>query len=276
MTETLNTTGSKPGRKAIYIVGGLIVLALLAAFALVAYNVVAAPAIAKATAAKCHEAYSAPAAREACTSGDTTKAVAAQKAFKAQQKRAAVAAACSAKYTSTLAIVDCKNGDTTAADSEQKTADAAAAAAAKKATQGQSFDNPMPAGTHVRMQSTNRLDGTKVTYVEWVTGFDGDWRGYDEFEAPDAGMKYVAFVVNLQATDAGVDAGSAAYDASFTDQNGSVYSRDTVTYQATPQMPQITLGAGQSASGVVAFKVPASVTGGVATFGDGTVFAALR
>jgi hypothetical protein len=107
MTETLNTTAPKRGRKAVYIVGGLIVLALLAAFALVAYNVVAAPAIAKATAAKCHEAYSAPAAREACTSGDTTKAAAAQKVFKAQQKRAAVAAACSAKYTSTLAIVVC-------------------------------------------------------------------------------------------------------------------------------------------------------------------------
>ena len=276
MTETLNTTGRKRGRNAVYIVGALIVLALLAAFALVAYNVVAAPAIAKATATKCHHAYSAPAARDACTSGDTAKAVAAQKAYAADKKRAAIAAACSAKYTSTLAVVDCKNGDTTTADSEQKTADAAAAAAAKKATQGQSFDNPMLAGTHVPMQSTNRLDGTKVTYVEWVTGFDGDWRGYDEFEAPDAGMKYVAFVVNLQATDAGVDAGSAAYDASFTDQNGSVYSRDTVTYQATPQMPQVTLGAGQSASGVVVFKVPASVTGGVATFGDGTVFEALQ
>jgi hypothetical protein len=89
-------------------------------------------------------------------------------------------------------------------------------------------------------------------------------------------MTYVAFVVNVQATDAGVDAGSAAYDASFTDQNGSVYSRDTVTYQATPQMPQATLGAGQQASGVVVFQVPASVTGGVATFGRGTVFEALQ
>lgn len=41
-------------------------------------------------------------------------------------------------------------------------------------------------------------------------------------------------------------------------------------------MPQVTLGAGQQASGIVVFEVPASVTGGVATFGDGTVFEALQ
>ena len=41
-------------------------------------------------------------------------------------------------------------------------------------------------------------------------------------------------------------------------------------------MPQVTLGAGQQASGIVVFEVSASVSGGVATFGDGTVFEALQ
>jgi hypothetical protein len=125
------------------------------------------------------------------------------------------------------------------------------------------------------MQSTNRLDGTQITYTEWVSGFDGDWRGYNQFEAPDAGMKYVAYTVSVQASDAGVDAGTVRYDASFTDQNGNVYSQATVTYSAKPSMPDVTLGAGQQASGVVVFEVPVAVSGGVATFGDGSVFAAL-
>jgi hypothetical protein len=140
---------------------------------------------------------------------------------------------------------------------------------------GQSYDNPYPAGTKATMQTTNRLDGTTADYTEWVTGFDGNWTGYDEFDAPAAGKKYVAFVVNVQATDAGVDAGTVAYDASFTDSSGNVYSHATAMYDASNQMPEVTLGAGQQASGIVVFEVPASVAGGVATFGDGTVFEAL-
>lgn len=259
-----------------YIVSGAIVLAILATITTVVFNATVAPAIAKATAAKCHAAYTAPQAQAKCRSGETANAVSAEKAYAASQKQKAIADACAARYSSVLAVVDCTNGDAAAADTDQKKADEVTAAAARKATQGQSFDNPFPAGTQVPMQSTNRLDGTEASYTEWISGFDTNWIGYDEYDAPSAGMKYVAFVVHVQATDAGVDAGTTGYDASFTDQNGSVYSQDSVTYQASPQMPQVTLGAGQQASGIVVFKVPKSVTGGVATFGDGSVFAALK
>jgi len=270
------TAWPKPARITSYIASGVIVLAIVAMAVSVVFNVAVAPQLAKAAAAKCHATYTAPQARADCRSGDAVKAVSAEKEYKAAKKLHAIAEACQFKYLSGLAQTECRNGDTAAADATQKTADELAAAAAKKATQGQSADNPVPVGTHVPMQSTNRLDGTKVTYTEWVTGYDANWTGYDQYSAPGPGMKYVAFVVNVQATDAGVDAGTTAYDASFTDQSGSVYSRDSITYQATPEMPSVTLGAGQQASGVIVFKVPTSVTGGVATFGNGTVFAALQ
>lgn len=259
-----------------YVVVGLIALALMVASATVGYATLYGPPIAKARAAACQKEYTSGNARSECRQGDTKAAASAEKSYQAEQKREAVIAKCAAAYSDTAAQLDCANGDTALADTAQKQADEAAAAAEKKATEGATADNPYPAGTQVPMQSTNRLDGTQVSYTEWVTGFNADWRGYDEFGAPDAGMKYVAYVVHVKADDAGVDAGTVAYDASFTDAGGNVYERATVTYQAKPQMPSVTLGSGQQAQGVVVFEVPVSVKTGVATFGDGTVFAAVR
>lgn len=257
------------------IAAGVLALALVATAVTVVYGVAIAPAIAKATAARCHAAYVSATARSACRAGDVKEAASAERSYKSDQKQQAVIQNCEARYTATAAQLDCENGDTAGADTAQQLSDALAAAAAKKASEGTTADSPYPAGTQVPMQSTNRLDGTAVSYTEWVTDFSADWRGYDEYEAPDAGMKYVAYLVHVQATDAGVDAGTVAYDASFTDPSGNVYSHAPVSYSAKPEMPDVTLGAGQQANGIVVFAVPTSVTSGVATFGSGSVFAAL-
>lgn len=255
---------------------GIVVAAVMATVGVVTYQNVIAPPIARATAERCHKAFAATNAREDCRAGDIRKAKAEEKTYLAAQKRQAIASKCETLYTARVAVTQCEDGDTASADAAQKAADDADAAAQKKATEGQSFDNPYPAGTQASMESTNRLDGTTTTYTEWITDFNPHWTGYDSFEAPDAGMKYVAFIVHVQATTAGVDAGTVGYDASFTDSNGNVYSHATAQYGASGQMPQVTLGAGQQASGIVVFEVSASVSGGVATFGDGTVFEALQ
>jgi len=255
---------------------GIVALAIMTGVGVATYQTVVAPPIAKITAEKCHKAFTSGAAREDCRMGDLRTAKSDESTYKTRQKKQAIADKCESEYSSSIAVIQCEDGDTDSADASQKSADDAAAAAQRKATEGQSFDNPYPAGTQAPMQSTNRLDGTKTNYTEWITGFDGNWTGYDDYEAPAAGNKYVAFIVNVQATDAGVDAGTVAYDASFTDSNGNVYAHATAQYGAPNQMPQVTLGAGQQASGIVVFEVPASVTGGVATFGDGTVFEALQ
>lgn len=275
MKNTL-TAWPKPLRITSYIVAGVIALALVAASATLGYTMFLAPPIAKAQAAACKHAYTSTMAQSECRTGHKTAAVSAEKSYTAEQKRQALVAQCAATYSDASAQTNCQNGDTAAADNAQQLADAAAAAAERKATEGATADNPYPVGTQVPMQSTNRLDGTAVSYTEWITGFTADWRGYDEFEAPDAGKKYVAFLVHVKADDAGVDAGTVAYDASFTDANGNVYDQATVTYEAKPQMPSVTLGAGQSASGIVVFEVPVSVKAGVATFGDGSVFVGVR
>ncbi|MHA7987828.1 hypothetical protein ACX9R5_18700 [Rathayibacter sp. CAU 1779] len=281
--NTIGTTTSRSFRdrpRAVriltFVVAGVLALGIAAASAWVGYSAFIAPPLAKAQHARCVHEYNSKDAQLACATGDIRTAKKAESDYKAELRKKALIAQCADEYDDTAAQIDCVNGDTTQADADQKSADAAAAAAAKKATEGQTFDNPYPAGTQASMQSTNRLDGSESTYLEWITDFNANWTGYDSYEAPDTGMKYVAFVVHVQATSAGVDAGGTAYDASFTDANGSVYSHATAQYGATGQMPQVTLGNAQQASGIVVFEVPASVTGGVATFGDGTVFEALQ
>ncbi|GAB3796075.1 hypothetical protein GCM10028798_05700 [Humibacter antri] len=283
-SDTAATTPRKRGfrtwpawQRIVSIVGaGIVVVAIMATLGVVAYQNVIEPPIARATAEQCHKAFTSNTAREDCRAGDIRKARSDEKTYKATQQQQAIADKCEGLYTSRIAVTQCESGDTDSADATQKAADDAAAAAQKKATEGQSFSNPYPVGTQASMQSTNRLDGTTSTYAEWITDFNPNWTGYDSFEAPDTGMKYVSFVVHVQATTAGVDAGTVAFDASFTDSNGSVYSHSTAQYGAGGEMPQVTLGAGQQASGIVVFEVPTSVAGGVATFGDGTVFEALQ
>ena len=266
----------KPTRILSLVAVVIVALGVMTGVGVASYSILIAPPLAKAAAAKCADEYSGSAARTACRAGDDRRATAAQKAFEAQQRKAALVKQCSDAYDDSTAQLDCEQGETTKADADQKAADAAAAAAQKLATEGQSYDNPYPAGTKASMENTNRLDGQVTDFTEWITSFNADWRGYDEFSAPDAGKKYIAFVVHVQATDAGIDAGTIAYDASFTDSKGNVYDQADVEYEVSGRMPQVTLGAGQQASGVVIFEVPVSVTSGVATFGDGTVFEALR
>ncbi|GAA4189214.1 hypothetical protein GCM10022288_16650 [Gryllotalpicola kribbensis] len=179
---------------------------------------------------------------------------------------------CSVKYADAIALDKCIAGDDAAAQTAQTAADAAAK---KAATIGQSFDNPNPAGTHSQMQSTNRLDGSQTTYEEWFDGYTDNWGGYDEFEAPKAGDKYIAATVHVKANDAGVDASTVAYDADLTGPDGTAYDQADV-YGYAGAMPDVTLGAGQQAAGVVVFEVPAAFTGGRVSFGDGSVFTALR
>lgn len=257
-------------------VAGVLALTLVGASALVGYSTLLAPPLAKAQQARCHQQFESDGARDACVRGDIRSAKKAEAAHDAEVEHQALVDKCGAQYDDLIAQTDCVNGDTTQADADQKAADEAAAAAAKAASIGQTYDNPYRAGQQASMQSTNRLDGTTAQYLEWISGFNPNWTGYDEFEAPDAGKKYVSFVVHVQATTAGVDAGTVVYDASFTDAAGNVYDHADAEFQAKPQMPNVTLGAGQQASGVVVFEVPASVTNGVATFGGGTVFEAVR
>jgi len=259
-----------------YVVAGVVAIALVGGSAALSYATFLAPPLHRATVARCHHDFAAKNARETCVGGDVAKAKSLEHTYLAEQRKQEKIERCQDDYSDASAAILCEVDKTAQADAAQKKADAAAAAAEKKATEGQSYDNPYPAGTKASMQSTNRLDGSVVTYTEWITGYDANWTGYDSYEAPDTGMKYIAFIVNVQATDAGVDAGTLAYDASFTDPNGTVYSHAGAQYGASNQMPQVTLGAGQQASGIVVFEVPISVTGGVATFGDGSVFEALQ
>ncbi|QDZ16285.1 DUF4352 domain-containing protein [Humibacter ginsenosidimutans] len=266
----------RPLRILSLVAAGVLALAIIGASAFAGYTAFLAPPLAKAQQEQCDHSFSSDAGRAACVAGHPDKAKAADRTAAQLAKQHALVKRCQSQYDDLTAQTDCANGDTASADADQAAADKAAADAEKAATAGQSYDNPVAVGTHVSMQNTNRLDGSVVTYSEWISGFNADWRGYDEFEAPDAGMKYVAFVVHVQATDAGVDAGAIAYDASFTDATGNVYDHADAEFEAKPQMPQVTLGAGQQTSGVVVFQVPASVSTGVATFGDGTVFEAVR
>lgn len=191
---------------------------------------------------------------------------------KALADRVQAKADCTVKYSDATALDECIAGDDTAAQAAQTAADAAAK---KAATMGQSFDNPNPVGTHSQMQSTNRLDGSQATYEEWFDGYVDNWRGYNEFEAPKAGDKYVAVSVHVKANDAGVDASTVAYDLNLTGADGTAYDQADV-YDYTGAMPDVTLGAGQQATGVVVFEVPAGFTGPRASFGHGTVFTALQ
>ncbi|WP_022881851.1 TM2 domain-containing protein [Gryllotalpicola ginsengisoli] len=231
----------------------------------------AKPAASHSAAPDCSQYLDATAQQE-CAAGDTAAADTAQDAANAK-------ASCQSEYSDSAAEEKCEAGDTAAADSAQAEADkaeqAAAEAAEKALTVGTTYDNPNPAGTHSTMQSTNRLDGTEVDYEEWFDGYSDDWRGYDEFEAPSANMKYISFTVHVKGTDAGLDASTAAYDANFTDTSGTIYEQADV-YGYDGEMPDVTLGAGQQTQGVVVFEVPNTVHGGVATFGDGSVFTALQ
>jgi hypothetical protein len=135
---------------------------------------------------------------------------------------------------------------------------------------GSSAANPAPAGTKFSMTNTNRLDGSTADYDEWVDSYNDNFTSSNEYEQPDANMKYVVVTVHVSATTAGVDAGSAAYDLALSDPSGSVY--DSEYLSGVEQMPSATLGAGQSATGQVAFQVPNDFHGGVLSFGDGSVF----
>jgi hypothetical protein len=182
---------------------------------------------------------------------------------------------CTLKFTNATALDKCIAGDNAGATAAQTAADVAAAEAAEAAAnRGKTYDNPLARDTHTPMQSTNRLDGSTAEYQEWFDGYNNDWRGYDEFEAPDAGYKYVAVTVHVKATTAGVDASSVKYDVNFADAKGTAYEQASV-YGYAGEMPDVTLGAGQQASGVVVFQVPVGLNGGVVSFGQGSIFAAL-
>ncbi|WIB64610.1 MULTISPECIES: PASTA domain-containing protein [unclassified Curtobacterium] len=136
---------------------------------------------------------------------------------------------------------------------------------------GSSVAAPAPAGNKFDMESTNRIDGTKADYQEWVDSYNDNFVSSNEFEQPDAGKKYVVVTVHVVATTAGVDASTVAYDLALSDASGNVYDSTTLVEGLT-EMPSVTLGAGQTAQGQVAFEVPDSFHGGVASFGDGTIF----
>lgn len=138
------------------------------------------------------------------------------------------------------------------------------------ADDGSSAANPAPAGTKFEMTSTNRLDGSSAEYTQWVDGYNDNFTSSNQFEQPDAGMKYVLLTVHVTATTAGVEAGSVAYDLALAGTDGSVYDSEFIT--GAKSMPSVTLGAGQSASGEVVFQVPNTFHGGTVSFGDGSVF----
>lgn len=135
---------------------------------------------------------------------------------------------------------------------------------------GSSAANPAPAGTKFEMTSTNRLDGSEADYTQWVDGYNDNFVPSNQFEQPDADMKYVLLTVHVTAKTAGVTASSAAYDVALAGTDGAVYDSEFIS--DTKSMPSVTLGAGQSASGEVVFQVPNTFHGGIVSFGDGSVF----
>lgn len=135
---------------------------------------------------------------------------------------------------------------------------------------GSSASNPAAAGTKEDMQSTNSLSGAQSTYTEWIDSYLDNFSSGNEFEAPSAGDKYVAVTVHVLATSSGVDSGTVADDVSPASTSGTVYQSTTV--DAAKQMPSVTLGSGQQASGQVVFEVPNSFHGGILSIGDGTIF----
>ncbi|WP_439692515.1 PASTA domain-containing protein [Curtobacterium sp. SP.BCo] len=138
------------------------------------------------------------------------------------------------------------------------------------ADDGSSASGPAPAGTKFEMTNTNRIDGSTSDYTQWVDGYNDNFTASNEYEQPDANMKYVVLTVHVTAKTAGVDASSAAYDVALAGTDGAVY--DSEFLSDVKAMPSVTLGAGQSASGQIAFEVPNSFHGGIVSFGDGSVF----
>lgn len=139
------------------------------------------------------------------------------------------------------------------------------------ADDGSSAANPAPAGTKFQMTSTNRLDGSTADYTQWVDGYNDNFVPSNQFEQPDANMKYVLLTVHVTATTPGVTASSAAYDVALAGTDGAVYDSEFIS--DVKSMPSVTLGAGQSASGEIVFQVPNTFHGGIVSFGDGSVFA---
>lgn len=135
---------------------------------------------------------------------------------------------------------------------------------------GSSASSPAPAGTKFEMVSTNRFDGSKANYTQWVDGYNDNFTTSNEYEAPDPNMKFVLMTVHVEATTAGVEASSAAYDVALAGTDGTVYDSEFVS--DAKSMPSVTLGAGQTATGEVVFQVPNTFHGGVVSFGDGSVF----
>ena len=135
---------------------------------------------------------------------------------------------------------------------------------------GSSANSPAPVGTKFQMTSTNRLDDTETDYTQWIDGYNDNYTSANEYEQPDANMKYVVLTVHVTASTAGVDASSAAYDVALAATDGAVY--DSTYLSDVEEMPSVTLGAGQSATGKVVFEVPNTFHGGIASFGDGSVF----
>ncbi|WP_181435511.1 PASTA domain-containing protein [Curtobacterium sp. MCPF17_051] len=135
---------------------------------------------------------------------------------------------------------------------------------------GSSANSPAPVGTKFQMTNTNRLDGTETDYTQWIDGYNDNFTPTNEYEQPDANMKYVVLTVHVTASTAGVDASSAAYDVALAATDGAVY--ESTYLSDLEEMPSVTLGAGQSATGKVVFEVPNTFHGGIASFGDGSVF----
>lgn len=135
---------------------------------------------------------------------------------------------------------------------------------------GSSASSPAPAGTKFEMTNTNRIDGSSADYTQWLDGYNDNFTSSNEFEQADANMKYVLLTVHVEANTSGVDASSAAYDVALAGPDGTVYESEYLS--DVKSMPSVTLGEGQSATGQVVFQVPNSFHGGVASFGDGSVF----
>lgn len=138
------------------------------------------------------------------------------------------------------------------------------------ADDGSSASGPAAAGTKFEMTNTNRIDGSTSDYTQWVDGYNDNFTASNEYEQPDANMKYVVLTVHVTAKTSGVDASSAAYDVALAGTDGAVY--DSEYLSDVKEMPSVTLGAGQSASGQIAFEVPNTFHGGIVSFGDGSVF----
>jgi hypothetical protein len=141
---------------------------------------------------------------------------------------------------------------------------------APETTPGSVASNPASAGTKFEMTNTNRIDGSTADYTEWVDSYNDNFVSTNDYEQPDANMKYVVVTVHATASTAGVDAGTLPYDLALSDAAGAVY--DSEFLSGVEDMPSVTLGEGQSASGQVVFQVPNEFHGGVLSFGDGSVF----